>query len=665
LGRERAGCIILTTISFVIAQSAAALAQPGFSYAADYEKSSAAAHAGLREGPPDPPTDYDAVHYSIHIDADFDAESIHGDVAITARSLVPELTQLVVDLHDSLAVTSVTCDSVALSFSHANHRIAIQLNHPVGLGEDVTVRIHYGGAPPLGEGWAGWRFDTDAAGSPVASTVVEPWFAPCWWPCKETPDDKATVHISFTVPSDFIAASNGRLVDVTSNGNTRTYYWESNHPTATYLVSAAIAKYETFSDQYVTADRDTVPLDYYVYPQDLTSAQYWWPGWVPQMLAIQASFFGEYPFADEKYGMAEVVSSTMEHQTLTSVTPFFIGIEEIVFHELAHQWWGDMVTCATWHDIWLNEGFATYSEALYYGVTDPPDGYAEQMQYFDDNLGEGEGAVYRYSLDPMWQIFHSVVYFKGAWVLHMLRHILGDEVFFAGFAAYRSAFQYASATTEDFIAAMEGVSGTSLRWFFDEWVYGIERPRYEYWWLTDTPDPGLLTLHVDQVQTDAPLFKMPIDIDVVTDLGTESFVVWDSLATQEFVLDVAGTPTGLVFDPGNWVLEWHTELPTATPGTILSGLGVPRITCSPLPFHDRLAIAFAVPESWREAIDVGVYDLGGRRVRTLYQGAASEGRSETFWNGLTSGGAPAGPGVYFVRLRSGDRGVATRVVRVR
>jgi hypothetical protein len=158
---------------------------------------------------------------------------------------------------------------------------------------------------------------------------------------------------------------------------------------------------------------------------------------------------------------------------------------------------------------------------------------------------------------------------------------------------------------------------------------------------------------------------MPIDIDVVTDFGTETFVVWDSLATQEFVLDVAGTPTGLVFDPGNWVLEWHTEMPTATPGTVLSGLGVPRITCSPLPFHDRLAIAFAVPESWREAIDVGVYDLGGRRVRTLYQGAASEGRSETFWNGLTSGGAPAGPGVYFVRLRSGDRGVATRVVRVR
>jgi aminopeptidase N len=643
-------------------------AQSDLDHPLGHQKRFAAADAALRDGPPDPPTDYDAVHYGIHIDADFDAESIHGDVAITARSLVPELTHVVVDLSSGYSVTSVTRDSTSLFFFHANDRLTIRLEGPVGLGEDVTVRVRYWGFPNQINpgGLRGWRFDTDALGNPVASTKVEPWFARYWWPCKETPADKATVDISFTVPSDFIAASNGRLVDVTSNGNTKTYYWNSNYPSATYLVSAAIAKYATFSDEYVTADQDTVPLDYYVYPQDLANAQAHWPGWVPQMLAIQAGFFGEYPFAAEKYGMAAVMSMPMEHQTLTSVTPGWIGHEITIFHELAHQWWGDMVTCATWHDIWLNEGFATYSQAFYYGVTDPPDGYDEHMAWMEFNIDEGWGSVYRYDLDDPDEVFNAdMVYLKGAWVLHMLRHLLGDEAFFAGFAAYRSAFEYGSATTEDFIAAMEGASGTSLRWFFDEWVYGVERPRYEYWWLTDTPEPGLVTIHIDQVQTDAPLFKMPIDIDVVTDLGTESFVVWDSLATQEFVLDVTGTPSELVFDPGNWVLEWHSELPTATPGTVLSGLGVPRITCSPLPFHDRLAIAFAIPGSWREAIDVGVYDLGGRRVRTLYEGTVPEGRSETSWNGLTSGGAPAAPGVYFVRLRSGDREVATRVVRVR
>jgi aminopeptidase N len=653
---------ILSALLLVSAGPNTLRAQSDLDYPLGHQKRFAAAEAALRDGPPDPPTDYDAVHYSIHIDADFDAEMVHGDVAITARSLVPELTQLVLDLHDALLVTSVTCDSTLLSFFHASHRLTIQLDQPIDLGEDVTVGVGYGGAPPQFGDWYGWRFGTDSAGRPVASTSVEPWFAPYWWPCKETPDDKATVDISFTVPSDFIAASNGLLADVTSDGNTKTYYWESSYPIATYLVSAAVARYETFSDEYVTADQDTVPLDYYVYPQDLANAQAHWPGWVPQMLAVEVGFFGEYPFADEKYGMAEVVvSRTMEHQTLTSVGPGVIGHEMIIFHELAHQWWGDMVTCATWHDTWLNEGFATYSEALYYGQINPPDGYDEYMEWLEPL---GEGSVYRYSLDDIDDIFdHDMVYKKGAWVLHMLRHVLGDEVFFAGFAAYRSAFEYATATTEDFIAVMEGVLGTSLRWFFDEWVYGVERPRYEYWW--NAPEPGLVTLHIDQVQTDAPLFKMPIDIDVVTDFGTETFVVWDSLATQEFVLDVAGTPSELVFDPGNWVLEWHTELPTATPGTILSGLGAPRITCSPLPFHDRLAIAFAVPEDWREAVDVGVYDLGGRRVRTLYRGSAPEGRLEISWSGLTSGGAPAAPGVYFVRLRSGDREVATRVVRVR
>jgi hypothetical protein len=566
---------------------------------------------------------------------------------VAVRSLIPDLSLLLVNLDQSMVVSSIEREGVPLEFTHENQLVHIVLDRIFGVDEEFTVRIKYGGYP----GNMGWEFgEYEFQG---AYTFSEPWYAHYWRPCKESPSDKVTADVWVTVPATMIAASNGLLVEVIDQGHLeRTYHWRSGYPIANYLISAAMTNYSTFSDQFVTAAGDTVPIDYFVYPQDLGLAQESF-AIVPEMMGYLGSVFGDYPFADEKYGMAEVGSGTMEHQTLTSITHNAMATERTVLHELAHQWWGDCVTCATWHDIWLNEGFASYGEALWYGYTDPPNGYLARMEEMD-TWWNWEGSVYRYDLS--YDLFDWVVYHKGAWVLHMLRHVIGEEDFWAAFDAYRAAFEYGAATTEDLETVFKTVTATSLDWFFDEWVYGQGRPDYDYWWLADVPEPGNVTLHVEQVQTDAPPFKMPIDIDVMTGSGAQRFTVWDSLQTQEFVLEGVESATGLVFDPDNWLLDWHEEI-TVGVADAAGGLTSPVWTAVwPQPARNRVNLAFRLPEMGARGaspIELAIFDVVGRRVWARVEPRAAAGEHVWSWDGLDRHGVRAPDGVYYARLSSG------------
>ncbi len=617
------------------------------------------------QGPPDPPTDFDVSHYDIAIAVDFDAQILTGAVEITAVSLVAELAQLLVDLQEDMSCSSITCEGVPLSFVHEGDRLQIALDRPYGLGEQLTVRVAYSGHP-VQAGLVSFSFDTHG-GYPIASSLSEPWFARNWWPCKETPTDKATADISFTVPSEMIAATNGTLFESIENGETTTYRWTCTYPIATYLISAAITNYATFSDVYITASGDAVPVDHYVYPEHLETAQASFPIVIEQMDYFR-TVYGAYPFAEEKYGMAEFPwGGAMEHQTLTSMGECCLDYPPIIAHELAHQWWGDMVTCGTWHDIWLNEGFATYSEALWYGSLDPPDGYGAYMAFLNDD-GGFPGPIYRYDLSDPWDLFSYVVYDKGAWVLHMLRGVVGDEVFFDGLISYRTAFEYSSAITEDLENVFEAESGMTLDWFFDEWIYGENRPDYEYSWSANMPDPGSFTLTVTQVQQNAPPFKMPIQIDVETASGTERFTVWDSLESQQFVLQVSDEPTGVRFDPDDWILDWHREVSSGVVGPEASAPAARLMFTDvrPQPASSGVTLTFRLPGAgpgrW---VDVGVYDVSGRRLSTLLSEDLTPGEHTLLWDGKTDAGNRAAAGIYFARLVSGGLSDVQRVVMVR
>jgi aminopeptidase N len=608
-------------------------------------------------GPPIAPTDFDVDHYDIHIDVDFPGEIITGDVTITGRSQVPTLGLLLVDLQDDMAVSAITRDGTPLSFIHSTNRLTITLDQTFAVDETFDIRIQYSGHPVEG-GLLSWSFD-NAFGNPIASTLSEPWFARNWWPCKETPTDKATADIAFTAPADMIAASNGLLTEVIDNGATKTWRWHTDYPITTYLISTVITNFSTFQDTYDTMAGGTMPVEYYCYPDHLNIAQAAWAVTVPQINYFR-TIYGEYPFVDEKYGMAEFPwGGAMEHQTLTSMGEGSIESERTIAHELAHQWWGDLVTCATWHDIWLNEGFATWSEAMWYGSVHGEEGYRQYMGWLNDEDGF-PSPIYRYDLSDPWGIFSYVVYYKGAWAVHMLRGVLGEQDFWDGLTAYRAAFAFDAATTDQLKAIFETQSGQDLDWFFDQWIYGDSRPDYRYSWRADEPTPGQMTLYIDQVQTNVPPFTMPIEIDVVTDTGTERFTVWNSQASESYVLDPTGVPQSIVFDPDDWILDWHQEVMVDTPAdpTLVTG---PRLTgVRPLPFRTHLHVDYQGADD----ATLIIFDASGRLVRELVSAGNAVRTGSVVWDGRTDAGRVTPPGIYFLRLEAPGTTEVRRVVRV-
>jgi aminopeptidase N len=499
-------------------------------------------------------TGYDVSFYSLDLSIDPSAETISGAVEISGSVTAAFLSTVDIDLDDNMTVSAVTWTGGTLSFTHPEDLLVVTLDRTYTQGELFSFTVHYSGTPDPSYGAFG--FDTHN-GDPMIWSLSEPFGARCWWPCKDVPSDKAdSVDVRITVPEALVVASNGTLLSETDNGATKTYYWRERYPISTYLVSVAIHPYVVYSDWYRYAPSDSMEIKFFVFPDHYSAVQPTY-AMTKDMITVFADLFGEYPFLDEKYGHAEFTwGGGMEHQTITSLGSWN---EYLIAHELAHQWWGDMVTCDDFHHVWLNEGFATYSEALWseavYGVAQ----YQEDMenaQYF------GPGTIYVPNTDDWNRIFHSgLSYNKGSWVLHMLRHVVRDSDFFEILRTYYadSRYQYATVTTEQFRDLCEEVSGMELDWFFHEWIYEERYPMYSYDW-TFSPNGGLynVALTLRQLQTNFT-FTMPVDVTITTTAGDTTVVVWNDLPLQEFTLTVQGEPTAVALDKDQWILRTIEE----------------------------------------------------------------------------------------------------------
>ncbi|TPW17495.1 MAG: pepN, partial [bacterium] len=433
--------------------------------------------------------------------------------------------------------------------------LTVNLDRSYANGETITVQVTYFGTPAGGY----FGFST-SGGQPMIWSLSEPFGARTWWPCKDYSDDKAdSVDIRIRVPSNLVTASNGTRILNTNDGTFATTKWTERYPIATYLVFVASHPYTVASDWYVTALGDSVPLQFYMFPASVAQAT---PNnaLVNDMMAAYAPLFGEYPFVDEKYGHAQFLfSGGMEHQTCTCLGVY---VESITAHELAHQWWGDKVTCGTFHHIWLNEGFATYGEALW---AESLGGAAARNAEMDLAKYFGAGTVHVPDVNDENRIFSSnLSYNKGSWVLHMLRGILGDVDFFDALQAYGTQFAYASAVSEDLRDVFEDVSGKDLHPFFQQWIYGEYYPQYQFTW-SSVPAAGGYDVHLTINQTQSwQLFTLPIQMRVSTSGGDVDFTVGDSLATQAFVLHVDDPPTDVALDPDEWILK-SVDVPIGVP----------------------------------------------------------------------------------------------------
>jgi hypothetical protein len=505
-------------------------------------------------------TDYDVIYHKIELKVDVPSTLLYGNVKMAAKSLSPGLDSVEVDFDAAMTIDSIyTEEGTLLAFSHAGYRATIRLDRAYDVDSIFSFYIRYHGTPATG-GFQGFSFDS-YEGSPVVSSLSEPYLARTWWPCKDRPDDKIdSLDIFVTCDTALYCASNGKLIDTVNNGDgTKTFSYQVRYPITTYLFSVAISDYVVWKNYYKYAPDDSMEIVNHVYPSQY---EYSLPRWgiTPYAIGVFADIFGEYPFLNEKYGHANFEwGGGMEHQTVTSMGGNWFGFyEPVVVHELSHQWWGDMITCNNWHEIWLNEGFASYSEALYYEVKS---GKASYHSYMAGMTYTGGGTIYIYDTTNVGSIFGSIVYDKGAWLLHMLRHIVGDANFFNILSAYyNSVYKYDDVNSAQFQEICESVSGMELDYFFNEWLFGTYYPRYSYSYMNELdPTDGKYWTYffLEQTQSTAPqVFIMPIDLKFTfSPADTFTTTIFNDSRRKMYFFKNNLAPTGISLDPMNWILN--------------------------------------------------------------------------------------------------------------
>ncbi len=506
---------------------------------------------------------YDVKYYRMEMRVNVAAETIYARVDQMSMATQDNVTYCDIDLYSNMAIDSVRVDDATATYTRNGNVYRVNLPSPVNTGQMFTVRTWYRGHPVEG-GFQAMSFEL-VDGQPLVSTLSEPYLARTWWPCKDYPEDKAdSVDIIVTNPVDMFCTSNGKMTNNVDNGNgTRTTTWKIRYPITTYLISLTISDFSHWRDWMKYSPSDSMPVDFWVFPADSVGASSGYAVTVP-MLDTLSRLFGLYPFINEKYAMTEFTwGGAMEHQTNTSIIRDYYA-QSIIVHEMGHQWWGDMITCRDWHHIWMNEGFASYVEALWFetsgGATALHD-YMYSMRYLSG------GSVYCVDTTNVWAIFDSRVYDKGAWVLHTLRHVVGDQTFFNILRAYYAdpRYKWKDVSTEDFRDLCEQVSGMDLHAFFQDWVYGTYYPRYAYSFTSEQLGTGSYRVYVHVRQTQATLpqvFHMPkIDLSIYNG-GYIDFHVPMMDREKDYVIDLTNAlaaPTAIAVDRNDWIIKTATS----------------------------------------------------------------------------------------------------------
>ena len=622
---------------------------------------------------------YNVVNYDLHMDW-YDALSgkAHGFSGKMEVSFVPSLSNPLDSIHLDcnpayLHVDSVFSGVARLGTSLSGEKLTVFLSAPL-IGIDTgTVAIYYHETDPgiapapdsLQRGFYLYYAGENTVGpnstevpATVAYTMSEPSDARDWMPCYDKPSDKALCEISVRVPDGYTAASNGLLVGDVNNGDgSVTFSWKESYPVATYLMCATAAHYALIQKNANIGGRQ-IPVQYYVYPQDSLQAV---EGSgcnidsVISMIKFYSSIYAPYPF--EKYGMTGVEPfqyGGMEHQTITTLNRSDEFNRRDVAHELAHQWWGDMVTLGTWKDIWLNEGFATYSEAMQLQHDSQRD-FENEMDFYASQFFVEDSTQLRYAIyaPPPGYIFGLAEYYKAAWVLNMLRNIVGDSTYFSVMRRYRADYQYRNAVTADFVNVADTVSHSDMSWFFDEWIFDAGYPVYTK---SFEQDGDSLALTIRQTQSNAPVFRMPMEVGVWSGGRMTLETVLDSLQSQTFSIYFPARVDSVILDPNNEILARY-------PGQSLTSVGQVNVAPAtyallqnyPNPFNDRTEVVYRLPEPGMVSLEL--YDILGQRIETLVNSFQTSGTHT-----VALSGAALASGVYLCRLVAPGGRLTTKLV---
>lgn len=481
---------------------------------------------------------------------------ISGKVTSTFTAL-SDMTTVTFDLAKSLAVSSVKRDNQALTYTQTtSNELIINLGSTVSLGSSATVEIIYAGNAPQGQ--EAFTRSTHA-GTPIIYTLSEPFGASDWWPCKQDLTDKVdSIDVFITAPTQFTSVSNGLEMSQTINGNNKTTHFKHNYPIPAYLIAIAVTDYVVLEQEAGTAP-NTFPIINYIYPESVNFVESQLEVTLPIMDLFE-SLFQTYPYSTEKYGHAQFGwGGGMEHTTVSFMGGFS---RELIAHEMAHQWFGDKVTCGSWRDIWLNEGFAVYLAGL---VIEDQDGEAAYRSYKQSEIDYityfPNGAVYLTEAESQNsdRIFSSrLTYSKGGMVVNMLKLKLGQEAFLLGVNNYLNdpALAYKTALTPQLQAHLEAVSGMDLTEFFNDWIYNQGYPSYTVSAYND--GPGQVKVRVNQTQSHPSVnyFEMPVPVRLKGSNGQQLDVVLDNTFNGEYFLVNCPFPvTDIEFDPNHDIIS--------------------------------------------------------------------------------------------------------------
>ena len=610
-----------------------------------------------------PRHNFDVINYTLEFDLWHNFQNPYPQT-FTASEVITFKVDTALNIIKLNAVnTSLLIQSVSLSaasFSHNDDTLAITLDRIYNAGEIVEVGIAYS------------HKDVEDGGFYVNGGFVftdnEPEGARKWFPCYDRPSDKATVDITAKVPDNVLLGSNGRLADSVTIADTTWFHWISRDPVATYLtVMSARADWNLDIVYWnrPSTPGEPMPIRFYYNdgedPQGLEQI-------IPEMASYFSDNYGEHPF--EKDGFAslnnEFAWGGMENQSLTSICPG-CWYESLICHEFAHQWFGDMISPGTWADIWLNEGFATWSESLWW---ESSGGYAAYKSDVDNN------ASYYLQANPGWAVYmpewaintpdnsilfnYAITYCKSACMLHLLRYSLGDELFFPAIYEYATDtadFKYKNSITDDFQVKLEESTGEDLEWFFESWVKQPNHPVYENEY--NIHDNGNGTWNVNffanQVQTNAGFFPIPVELYIYFVGGTDSTVrVMNDVNQQVFNFTFDKQPTNVFFDIHNEIVLKQASLVVGIDEKNIGEQSFSLRQNFPNPVINKTTLTYSIPAN--SQVSLVIYDMAGKKLLNLVDEMQSFGTHvlSTDLSGL-------GTGMYLCRLDADGKSTSIKI----
>ena len=509
---------------------------------------------------------FDVKYYRCEWEVDPAAYYITGKVTVYFVTSTAA-TSISFDLMNSLVTDSVKQRNTLLTKLQSNNVLTVNFPVAVNAGVLDSVSIYYKG-PPANTGFGSF-VQTTHAGVPVIWTLSEPYGSRDWWPCKNGLDDKAdSIDILVTCPVAYKAAANGLLQSETliAGGTKKLTWWKHRYPIASYLVCFAVTNFSVFNNS-VQLGAVNMPMQTYCYPESLASFQSGTQN-VLDALQLYHNNYGDYPFIKEKYGHVQFGwGGGMEHQTST----FIVNIGEgLIAHELAHQWFGDKITCASWEDIWLNEGFATYLASFYMENKYPANTIANRKNVINNITSQLGGSVWVNDTTSVGRIFDGrLSYNKGSYLLYMLRWKLGDAAFFNGLRQYQKDTKviYGFAKTADLQRNLEQASGQNLAEFFKDWFKGQGYPTYRVEWTQIGSSNVKITMKQTTSHNSVDFFELPVALKFKNSSQEKTVVVDNKTNGEIFMQNIGFIADTVLIDPDYWLVTKNNTTAKVALGT--------------------------------------------------------------------------------------------------